>query len=957
LKEKRITYTPSVLKGRFNRLPEDIGFFKAINHNKKLVNVLKNKMFKGYGKVNTILQEKLNSVEPLRNISNNFYSSNEFNRLGNRENSKVNKDSYNLNNNNNNLDDFNKYENNNNYEKDPMKNNKNNNILKHDNFNEKYKKSDNILSNEIISKNIDEIDSNTKKNTITKKIKKKKNKKLQGYDTNPLNLHVNHIPKTNYKVVKVKDEVTEINNISNYKKLFLTDNNSEILLMDNKKKSKNKHDISYISNISQVNHIKFFAFDVKNPGYKEHFNNKIVQIEKEISKEIGLLNKEKERAQPKLDKTENFFDIDRSKIFDLTKRNKSAQNPNFYGRTTSNQNFKTNPGLIRGFLKNFKNNKLLIEFFKYKREKDKRERFNIQSYDISSFKNMPVQNPNKDYVETYFIGKNVNGNINKTASITQKNFLKKNDLNKMDNYINAILKDNKINQEEKSNLNHLNKDLFLDKEFIKEFNEYALANGNEKVFESPNKNDNEGIMSDKDISEKLISESLIKNKINKYFNYEDFKLSSNIKVEIDNDNIYHNDDLQKKNIFSHYENSSSLNPDQYKFINHSEKKPHPTFFNDKFNRLNEKYFDDKYVEENFYEEPINKGEGKEFVLNVHDPKLTLKDSINKEKEKIHSNEIDENNIKYDNNHDSKIEKNLENRNNDLINKFEKGGNLLNEDIKYNKAIVNKEKIKSKLLVIETVPEENKSHAELNTAHNFKENMSKKYYDFYNTNTINTNANRDLRTNTNENPTEILQSGISSEGPILIPKQDDTEDVYFNSNNYNNYNNNIFSDNINYELYSRNSNINKDLISCSNLKTNLRGKNSNNKIYENLQKRNNFNYNPLKILNSNSFQNEYYKPLSDKLSKNNFRNIQKNKFNRLKDIVFSQNDEEYKQNLIKGHNYKIGGYSSSNSIYQNKIYSKTPPGPILQKSKSPLKSLINNQMGIYLFNESNYLENK
>jgi len=75
-------------------------------------------------------------------------------------------------------------------------------------------------------------------------------------------------------------------------------------------------------------------------------------------------------------------------------------------------------------------------------------------------------------------------------------------------------------------------------------------------------------------------------------------------------------------------------------------------------------------------------------------------------------------------------------------------------------------------------------------------------------------------------------------------------------------------------------------------------------------------------------------------------ILKNKFNKLKDVVFGSENEEYKQKMIKDNN------SNSNNISSNSVFQKKPiTAPTNIKAKSPLRSLINNHMGLIFKNQN------
>jgi len=273
-------------------------------------------------------------------------------------------------------------------------------------------------------------------------------------------------------------------------------------------------------------------------------------------------------------------------------------------------------------------------------------------------------------------------------------------------------------------------------------------------------------------------------------------------------------------------------------------------------------------------------------------------------------------------------------------------NILNNENKNlkNKNAKTREKNKNLLFEKEIISEENKTQIDLNSNPNkimTNENISANnivnpYNNFI-------NANKIIKTATNENPTEILQSGMSYEDQIKISKQQETDGIFNNKN--------IISENSNIDhIYANINNDKGEFIPPSILRSNLEGKKSNNKFYENLQKRNNFNNNKNKSLFTNSFQNNYYKPLTDKISKNNIKNAQKYKFNRLKDIVFGANDEEYKQNLIKEYNHNIDNYSLTKSNNQTVYNNKPTTAPEIKITTSPLKNLINNQMEIYMMNQ-------
>lgn len=1041
LKEKRITYTPNVIRGRFNKAPEDKNFIKALSHNKKLVNVLKTKMFKGYGKVNMILHEKLNSVSVLKNNSqNNLLKSQELNRLERIRESRgaETMKSNELNYKNDEFED-NVPENNFNklleeQEKQGILNpsmchnvtNRENNIdhLKNKDI-EKAKISSN--NNKFFSSNPKENERQIKTSRNQEETKTKNSKKLKKIlkdktdKENTLLLHVDHFPKANTKSVKMRDQVTDMYEEQNSQhQLFLTQKNSEIFdssIVKNKflNNLKNKHKIkNYISDISQVNQIKFFAFDVKNPGYKEHFNNKMVQIEKEILKEIEQINKEHDKKfDAENEKTLDFFDIDKSKLFDQTKKLNNLYNPNFYGRPTSKQNFKTNPGLVRGFLRNFKNNKLLTEFFKYKKEKEKRERFNIQTNEFSTSHNFGGTNSNTDYVETYYIGKN-NKNKNKIASMTQNEFMKNNEINKMQKYF-EMLNQQRINEEDEINyFNNLNQELYINKDFIKEFNEYAYSHVNGELHSNKdnlkpneefsnaenninNSSNNNNKLEIKKILNENIDSQLLSGKKNNvtsdYLSNEKKKISGNYQIE----NI--TDSLKNQSSPVPILHSHSNYPQKFRF-NYSDEKH-------KFLKVKELNYDEKYIEEHYYEEPINEEEIKRIMLKINDPNfnkdrgfvrerdtaffkkrtnyIDLQSQLDNEEEKEEDLKFLQNSNMKEENQENKfskldspirqafivkekseedyfddssddrnerkrerIEKRKKNRisiNSIIENKNQKSenqedpvsGNLIINQLKdikegkikssetTNNICQVKDESKINLELIDNKIQINKLH-ENNLLNNF-------------------NFNIEIKNSTIENPTEILQSGLSFEDQ----NNKNLKDGHDNENNL-------------YQNYALNSDIYKDKVISreqsppSFLKANLEGSISNNKYYENLKKRNN----PNNIMNINknkktivkSLQTDYYKPLTEKIAKNDLRNIQKSKFNKLKDIVFGFEDEEYKSNMIRDNNQNI------NNIYHKKLnppnlYDKKPTtAPANTTYKSPLRSLISNQMEVYMKNQNN-----
>lgn len=915
-------------------------------------------MFKGYGKVNSILHEKLNLVSEMRNLSsNNLLKSQELNVIEKIKNKKKAESAYNVRNNfdedlaeDYNLDDKEKsVQFNPDKSINEMHKEESNNQNTVSNFHKENSKASQVAN-----------DYENNKKHESKKAKKKK--KSEADLANPLQLHVDHFPKPNYKTVKVRDQITDMPDEANsHSNLFLTQKNPEIDSAAAKKNLikdlKSRHNISYISDISQVNHINFCAFEVKNPGHKEHFNNKIVQIEKEILKEINQINKDQaNNYNAELEKTGNFFDLDKSKVFDFTKRNKSASNPYFYGRPTSKQNFKTNPGLIRGFLKNFKNNKLLLEFFKYKKEKDKRELFNLQSNDFSSsqiFLNANT-NLNTDYIETYYIGKKVNGVV-KNASLTQNDFYKKNEIEKMKKYF-EMIKQQKIHEKDEFNhLNNLNQDLFINKEFIKEFNEYALklANGELNSEQKPNFNEdlsnqyNNFICSKKllEMNKNNLNQDLEAN-LNKIDKIDEISENNEHKSVLQNDpmdnlvtEIFHSNNSQKSNL-SPTVDFAPGSPPSFQFKLHLKTKRK----SDK--DLNSYKIHEKYLEENFYEESIDEDETKKVMLQVNDSKIKRVGSFKKEKEKAFFRQItncdEPHNTNPDYDRDSKflynfniIGKNLKNKNvfknlsNNLENQRITIDNDLNNEIPKRKR---KSKIKSSL---KDALESNK-HLNLNQLKDLILNQNTNEKNLISNN----NTNRNIKTFTNENPTEILPSGLSYEDNDKIPKQEHAEGLFENED---------YNANVNYEDYYPKHLEHKAISPPSFLRSNFQGKNSSNSIYENLQNKNK-NNNKIQISLVNSKQNDYYKPISDKVSKNSFRNIQKIKFNRLKDIVFGTGNDEHKQKMIIDNIPNLNNISSN----ANRIYNKKPTtAPVIKKSKSPLRSLINNQMGLIIKNHNIY----
>ena len=79
-------------------------------------------------------------------------------------------------------------------------------------------------------------------------------------------------------------------------------------------------------------------------------------------------------------------------------------------------------------------------------------------------------------------------------------------------------------------------------------------------------------------------------------------------------------------------------------------------------------------------------------------------------------------------------------------------------------------------------------------------------------------------------------------------------------------------------------------------------------------------------------------------------MQKNKFNRLKDIVFGSENDEYKQKMIKDYNtHHNNNVSNSNSVHKK----KPTTAPVNKKTKSPLRNIMNNQMGLIIKNHNIY----
>jgi len=910
-------------------------------------------MFKGYGKVNSILHEKLNSVSEIRNMSSHsMLKSQDLNviektkskkKVESSSNFRVNcnddiTEDYNFDRNFHYLEEKEKYVNIN-PEKSSKKNDKEESNNQKTNSN--FYNNDNSKS----GKKVDEA--NNKKNNNKKT---KKQKKSDYTDPNKLHMHVDHFPKPIYKTVKMRDQVTEMPNEANTLNTFLTQKISEIDSSAAKRKRtkdlKSRKNTSYISDISQVNQIKFFAFEVKNAKHKEHFNNKIVQIEKEILKEINQINKEQANTyNAELEKTEDFFDLDKSKVFDFTKRHKSASNPNFYGRPTSKQNFKTNPGLIRGFLRNFKNNKLLSEFFKYKMEKDKRERFNLQSNDFGSSQILRNSNTNNDYVETYFIGKNINGTIKK-ESLTQNNFYKKNEIENMRKYY-EIIKNQRNNQEDEVNdFNNLNQDLYINREFIKEFNEYALNLANSKLNSEQKPNLNE------DLNNQFYNLTCLNRnaELNKIDYIKDLKHNSNNIHRIDeatenNEQIsFLNRDQMDKNFNCSNSKKSKLSPKtdfaSYSPCN-SQNSSHKK--NKKFSNLNK--FDEKYLEENFYEEPIDEGEAKKVMFQVNNPKFKNMGSFVKVKEKAFFRQItnndDPNKININSDQDSNFLENLNQNSINLNNKnlFKKPSNKDEYCLEDKKICIDDENNSYKKKSKSQHKARDKNVRDPNMHLNFEEEQYLILNENMNDKNLfsDLNTHRGIKTCTNENPTEILQSGLSYEENNRLTKQEVAEGLFSNEENVN----------IQHEDFYEKQFAHKALSPPCFSRASLQENNSTNSIYDNFEKRN-------KIINNNylaySIQSLYYKPVPDKNSKNYFRNMQKNKFNRLKEIVFGPRNEEYKQKMIIDNNAHLNNASSNkNSILNN----KPTNAPAIKKTKSPLRSIINNQMGLIIKNHNIY----
>ena len=341
IKESRINYTPAVINTKFSKPPEDKRLFKAFSENKKLVSLLKTKIFKGYKKVNMNLNEKLNLIidKKTKNLSNQDLS-------------------------------------------------------------RSIQENKSFLSIKLNKQNIHENKEKTSNAII-----------IEDYN------------KHSYKIPNLQDQKINIVDEKNISNLFLTQKDQEIFPRN---KILEKDTKKYLDDISKVNVIKFCAFDVKLPEFKQHFNNKIVKFEKDIMKEINQINKQNlDNYLPGLENTENYLNCN-TEIFEISKRNKSACNPSSYGRPLSRQNFKTNPGLIRGFLKNFKNNRYLTEFFEYKNEIDKSEKFKVFTGEL---------NNQADYIDTYYIGRNNNfsgkfsDEFEKKELLSRNNYIQENIIN------------------------------------------------------------------------------------------------------------------------------------------------------------------------------------------------------------------------------------------------------------------------------------------------------------------------------------------------------------------------------------------------------------------------------------------------------------------------------------------------------------------------------------------------
>jgi hypothetical protein len=350
-------------------------------------------MFKGYSKVNENLQEKLKAFGSRPVTSNHLTTRNNDTRLNNLNND-INI-SYN-------------YEN-----PDTL------NIQSKSEKPEETKITEKIISSKKIICRTERFKDEL--HEIEEKLRNKKNnlikEKLVMDPTIPLKITKMEYKKPDEKK-KVKKNIINSENSKVFSSIFLTDKTN----FKKKSDSLKEENFKLIDDISKVNKINFYAFDVRPPGFKEHFNNKFTIIENEIIKEIRNLEKIYGNTfNAERENTLNLINIDKD-IFDFSNKKKAETNINFSVRPVSQHNFKTNPGLIRGYLRNFKNNKLLIEFFRYKNEKEKKEKliYNEDNLDNAL-----------DHVETYFIGKTTKKNF---GFATSTNFFQQNQLKKLKDY-------------------------------------------------------------------------------------------------------------------------------------------------------------------------------------------------------------------------------------------------------------------------------------------------------------------------------------------------------------------------------------------------------------------------------------------------------------------------------------------------------------------------------------------
>lgn len=953
-----------MIKAKFNQFSEDNNLFKAVNQNKKLVNVLKNKIFKGYKKVNMNLNEKLKAVIDLNydyNFKRNGLQSNKNQQITlNRNLVKLNEDNIhnkrnaieNDNKNNNNLlfystnyEDKNFGENKsscNNYTIETLENNNNNgynntyynensNIL-HSNSNNQEKvftaNENNIQPEEIMNIN-NEINANAyvnvnnknkyepisgvnnynnniqtkkfsatmknwikinnkfyeenlKENKIIGKIKKNPAATASTYDTNLL-LHVDHFPKKKYRKVKMQDQVTDMNEENQQhrnKLIFLTQKNVNHKEEVKAKllKIQNSGNINLIDDISKVNFINFHAFDVKYPGYKEHFNNKIVQIEKEILKEIEDLNAQYGKLfDAENEKTQNFFDFQESKVFELTKRNKSAENPKNYGRPTSKQNFKTNPGLIRGFLRNFKNNKILVEFFKYKQEKEKREKMDFNNineiaHDNDNNLNKNIFSTNSDYVETYFIGKASKSTINKSVfdnyNYNQNDILKNMQMQqKLKGYLKMLQEANETQENIPTILDHNFEEIGDEKDFIKKnvLNHQDIVNPSQ--------------------------ENDINNTVNKIFTITDgFGQNQIIDQQSTQFNIQNKGKGPRKNK-SNLKTKMQTNKISLYQQFHNFRLPdlHPNHDN----------LDD------FSEETANSQEQMETIMRINNPHSKRRGSYRKE-------------------HDSYFLHQFRKNFNSITSQDE---NCNKESDKHDENILNRHK-----------PNKVKRHMKTNVEL-FKIDMINKINgreeNLLATNNKNENEkNSKFLHYTGKNPVDpnrLLHDTNKSDWENSLPKIDENSSI-------NNSNSKFIGD----------SNHLKDLSdkSVSKYATNIEIKNINDNNEKVPSTKNRLNKQPHPNNFNKKINYSYYRPLADKIAKNNIINAQKLKFSRLKDMVFGFEDEEYKNSIIRDSaNLKVNEVSINKIIKKSKSPEKIKPNTTesINHSRSPLKNLLNMQM--------------